>query len=165
MPHNFEGSILTGGYCYVPVPQANSTSISVHLVTFPQTLVVVHYFTKCTPPCSLWIPLPIISHNNPSQLLPFTSARLMSTDFVTTPLYLMDLAFLEAALHGVTTQMTYFTICLFQLTTWLFHTPHGISVLLFLYLTRLVSLVTHLFHLTLFKQRVLICLSQFEISS
>ena len=70
---------------------------------------------------------------------------------------------LGAALHGVTTQMTYFTICLFQLTTWLFHIPHGISVLLlFLYLTRLVSLVTYLFPLTLFKCWVLVVLASLK---
>ena len=70
----------------------------------------------------------------------------------------MDSAFSGTASHGVTTQMTYFTTCLF-------HLPHGTLVLLFLYLTRLVSLVTYLFHLTLFKCQVLVCLSQFEISS
>ena len=147
----------SGHHCYVPVPQVNSVSISVHLVTFPQMQTVVHYLTKHMPPCSLQISLPVISHINPSPSLSFTSACLMSTDFVTTPLYLMDLAFLKAASHRVTTQMTYFTTCLF-------HVPRSTLVLLFLYLTRLVSLVTHLFHLTLFKHRVLVYLSQFEIS-
>ena len=46
------------------------------------------------------------------------------------------LSILEVALHGVTTQMTYFTTCLF-------HIPCSTSVLLFLYLTRLVPLVTY----------------------
>ena len=59
--------------CYVPVSQVNSVSISMRLVTFPQTQTVVHDLTKHTPPL----------------------ARLMSMDFITTPLYLMDLAFLE----------------------------------------------------------------------
>ena len=68
------------------------------------------------------------------------------------------LGILGVASHRVTTQMTYFTTCLF-------HVPCGTSVLLFLYLMRLVSLVTYLFHLTLFKHQVLVCLSQFEISS
>ena len=131
----------------------------------PTEHTVVCDFTKHMPPCSLQISLPTISCNNPSLSLPVTSACLMSTDFITTPLYHMDSAFLEKVLHGVTTQMTYFTICLFQLTTWLFHAPHVILVLLFLYLTRIIPLVTYLFHLTLFKHQVLVCLRQFEISS
>ena len=69
MPHDFEGSILTGEYCYIPVPQVNSISISICLMTFPQMQTVVHYLTKCMPPCSLWISLPVISHNNPSPSL------------------------------------------------------------------------------------------------
>ena len=79
---------------------------------------------------SLQISLPVDSRINLSPSLPVTSARLMSADFITTPL-----GILGVASHGVTTQMTYFTTCLF-------HLPHGTSVLLFLYLTRLVSLVT-----------------------
>ena len=50
MLHDFEGSILTGGYCYIPVPQVNSVSVSVHLMMFPQMQTVVRYLTKCTPP-------------------------------------------------------------------------------------------------------------------
>ena len=130
-----------------------------------QMQTVVCDLTKCTPPCSLRISLPVISRINLSPSLPVTSAHLMSMDFVTTPLYLMDSAFQEVASHGVTTQMTYFTTYLFQCTTCLFHVPRSTLVLLFLYLTRLVSLVTYLFHLSLFKHRVLICLSWFEISS
>src|ERR1700761_8252249 len=95
MPHNFEGSVLTGGYCYVPVSQVNPVSVSVRPVTFPQMQTVVHDVTKRTPPC---FPPDFISHyfpHNPSPSLPFTSARLMSMDFVTTPRYLMDSAFSE----------------------------------------------------------------------
>ena len=44
---------------------------------------------------SLRISLPVNFRINLSPLLPVTSARLMSMDFVTTPLYLMDLAFSE----------------------------------------------------------------------
>ena len=73
-------------YCYIPIPQVNSVSASVHLVTFPQMQTVVRYFTKCMPPCSLQISLPIISCNNPSPLSPLILAHLMSMDFVTTPL-------------------------------------------------------------------------------
>ena len=151
--------------CYVAVSQVNSVSVSARLVTFPQMQTVVRDLTKHMPPCSLWISLPVISCINPSPSLPVTLACLMSMDFVTTPLYLMDSAFQEVASHGVTTQMTYFTTCLFQCTTCLFHVPCGTSVLLFLYLMRLISLVTQLFHFTLFKRRVLVCLGQFEISS
>ena len=81
--------------CYIPIPQVNPISVSVCLVMFPQMQTVVHYLTKRMPPCSLQISLPIISHNNPSPSLPFTSARLMSTDFITTPLYHMCSAFSE----------------------------------------------------------------------
>ena len=130
MPHDFEGSVLTGGYCYVPISQVNSVSVSMRFVTFPQMQTVVCYLTKPTPPCSLQISLPIISHINLSPSLSFTSAHLMLTDFITTPLYLMDSAFLEVASHGVTTQMTYFTTCLFQCITCLFHVPRGTLVLI-----------------------------------
>ena len=81
--------------CYVPISQVNSVSISVHLVMFLQTQTVVCDLTKHTPPCSLQISLPVNSHINPSPSLPVTSARLMSMDFITTPLYLMDSAFSE----------------------------------------------------------------------
>ena len=83
------------GSCYIPVSQVNSVSVSVRLMTFPQMQTVVCDLTKCTPPCSLRISLPVNSHINPSPSLPVTSAHLMSMDFVTTPLYLMDSAFSE----------------------------------------------------------------------
>ena len=153
-----QNSPIYTGMCYVPISQVNSVSVSVHPVTFLQMQTVVRDLTKCTPPCfpldftSRWVPHKsvsvVTSHLGPSYV---NGLR----HYTTLP---YGLGILGLASHGVTTQMTYFTTCLF-------HLPHGTSVLLFLYLTRLVSLVTYLFHLTLFKHRVLVCLSQFEISS
>ena len=83
------------GNCYVPVSQVNPVSVSVRPVTFPQMRTVVRDVTKHTPPC--FPPDFIFCYfpHNPSPSLPFTSARLMSMDFVTTPRYLMDSAFSE----------------------------------------------------------------------
>ena len=158
MPHDFEGSVLTGGYCYIPISQVNSVSVSVHLVMFPQMQTVVCDFTKCTPPC---FPPDFTSHQFPHKSVSIVTSHLGPSyvnglrHYTTLP---YGLSILGVASHGVTTQMTYFTTCLF-------HVSRGISVLLFLYLMRLVSLVTYLFHLTLFKCQVLVCLSQFGISS
>ena len=180
MPHDFKGSILTGGT--VTFPYHRSTpSVSIHPVMFPQMQTVVCYLTKRTPPCSLRISLPIISHNNLSLLLPFTSARLMSMDFVTTPLYHMGSAFSERPCtellprwlispyvcfilpHVCFTHHVVTSVLLFFYLTSLI--PLVTSFLLFFYLTSLIPLVTYLFHLLLFKRQVLICLSQFEIST
>ena len=68
------------------------------------------------------------------------------------------LGILGVASHGVTTRWLILPHVCFM-----YHV--GILVLLFFYLTSLISLVTYLFHLTLFKHRVLVCLSQFKISS
>ena len=165
--------------CYVPVPQVNSVSISICLMMFPQMQTVVHYLTKCTPPCSLQISLPIISHNNPSPSLPFTLACLMSMHFVTTPLYHMDSACSEQPCMELLPRWLISPYVCFTLPHVCFTLPHvcftlphvcftyhmGTSVLLFFYLMSLVPLVTYLFHVLLFKHRVLVCLSQFEIST
>ena len=135
------GNITVRGH-YVGTPHTSTNSISIS-ATFLQMQTVVCYITKHTPPCSLWISLPVISCNNWSPSLPFTHLNVNGLGHHTTLPY--GLGILRAASHRVTTQMTYFTICLFQLTTCLFHIPHSILVLLFFYLTRLVSLVTYLF--------------------
>ena len=75
------------------------------------------------------------------------------------------LGILGVASHGVTTQMTYFTTCCFTLPHVCFMHHVVTSVLLFVYLMSLIPLVTYLFHILLFKHRVLVCLSQFEIST
>ena len=70
--------------CYVPVPQVNSVSIYVCLVTFPQTQTVVCDLTKRTPPC---FPPDFTSCRFPHKSISVVtshSARLMSMDFVTT---------------------------------------------------------------------------------
>ena len=131
-------------HCYVPVSQVNSVSISVRLMMFPQTQTVVRDLTKRTPPC---FPPDFTSHQFPHKSVSVVTSHLGPSyvnrlrHYTTLP---CGLGILGVASHRVTTQMTYFTTCLF-------HEPHGTSVLLFLYLMRLVSLVTYLFHLTLFK--------------
>ena len=132
---------------------------------FPQTQTVVHDFTKHAPPCSLWISLPVISCNNSSLSLPFISARLMSTDFVTTPLYHMGSAFSEWPCTELLPRWLISPYVCFTLPHVCFMHRMVILVLLFFYLTSLVPLVTYLFHLLLFKCQVLVCLSQFEIST
>ena len=105
------------------------------LVTFPQTQTVVRDLTKRTPPC---FPPDFTSRQFPHKSVSVVTTHLSPSyvnrlcHYTTLP---YGLGILGVASHGVTTQMTYFTTCLF-------HLPHGTSVLLFLYLTRLVSLVT-----------------------
>ena len=96
---------------------------------------VVHDLTKCTPPC---FPPDFTSRRFPHKSVSVVTSHLGLSyvnrlcHYTTLP---YGLGILRVASHGVTTQMTYFTTCLF-------HLPRGTLVLLFLYLMRLVSLVT-----------------------
>ena len=102
---------------------------------FPQMQTVVCDLTKCMPPC---FPPDFTSRQFPHKSISVVTSHLGPSyvnglrHYTTLP---YGLGILGVASHGVTTQMTYFTTCLF-------HLPRGTSVLLFLYLTRLVSLVT-----------------------
>ena len=94
-----------------------------------------------------------------------SSPHLMSMDFITTPLYHMDSACSEQPCMELLPRWLISPYVCFTLPHVCFMYHMGTSVLLFFYLTSLVPLVTYLFHLLLFKRQVLICLSQFEIST
>ena len=154
-------SILS--YCYIPIPQVNSISISsvswcsCRCKQLSVTLPSVHLLV----PSGFHFPsIPTIIHLHHHHSYQTLISPSYVNGFCHYTILPYVLGILRMASHGVTTQMTYFTLCLFQHTTCLFHLPCGTLVLLFFYLMSLISLVTYLFHLILFKCQVLICLDR-----